>query len=82
MSAATVVVTVYLPFTAVQVPAVTLTLAPAAMTPVGAVGVSVLTTAPVWSLIVTVTPCAAELDGWLPWFVTVVVNVTVCPPDG
>src|SRR4051794_32192675 len=80
-SAATVVVTVYLPFTAVQVPSVADTLPPALMTPPGEL-VSVFTVTPVESLMVTVTPCVALDDGWLPWLVTTVVKVTVLPADG
>ena len=31
---------------------------------------------------VTVTPCEPLLVGWLPWFFSVVVKVTVLPPAG
>ena len=75
------VVTVYLPLTAVQVPSLAETLPPASMTPLGEL-VSVFTVAPVESLMVTVTPCVAARRGWLPWFVTTVVKVTVLPADG
>src|SRR5947209_6017278 len=70
-SAATVVVTVYLPLTAVQVPSLAEMLPPLGMTPLGEL-VRVFTVAPVESLMLTVTPCVALDEGWLPWFVTAV----------
>ncbi len=56
-------VTVYLPLAATQVPAVTVTLPPASMTPEGwLAGLSVLTSAPAWFLIWTVMVCGVALE--------------------
>src|SRR4051812_13708450 len=81
-SVATTVLTEYRPLAAVHVPTVTgAAVAPAAMVPVY-VPLSVLTTVPFWSAIVTVAPWAPPADATVPWLRRVVVNVTVSPADG
>ena len=75
--------TVYLPFTAAQVPRLTgPVVAPASITPVYE-PVSVLTVAPlVASIRVTVMPWAPAAEACVPWFLMATVNVTVLPADG
>src|SRR3954452_5697628 len=81
-SFATTVLTEYRPLAAVQVPTVTgAAVIPAAMAPVY-VPLSVLTTVPFWSAIVTVTPWAPPALATVPWLRSVVVNVTALPADG
>src|ERR1043165_143318 len=82
VSAATVVVTVYLPLTAVQVPIVIAgDEAPAASDSVNEPDMD-LTVVPLVSLTTIVTPCEPEPEAMLPWFLMVAVNVTVEFPLG
>src|SRR5215217_7378920 len=82
-STATVVVTVYLPLTAVHVPMFTGgDVAPAAMVPENE-PVSVRIVAPdVASLRTRVMPCAPDAEATLPWFLMDTEKVTVLPAAG
>src|SRR3954466_4246434 len=80
-STATVVVRPYLPFAAVQVPIVTFADAPTASEPLYD-PVSVFTVAPLLSFSTAVTACAPLAEAMVPWFLMVVVKVTVLPDDG
>ncbi|QYC39130.1 hypothetical protein Nocox_07525 [Nonomuraea coxensis DSM 45129] len=81
-SPASTVLTVYLPSAAVQVPRVTgAVVAPGAIAPL-AEPVRVRTTVPPASTTVSVTPCAAELEATVPWFLIATLNVTVPPAAG
>ena len=75
------VLTVYLPFAAVQVPRRTGAVVwPAAMAPVWE-PVSVLTVAPLASWTVRVMPWAPDAEATEPWFFRATVNVTSSPAE-
>src|SRR5258705_5639204 len=82
VSTATVVVTVYLPLTAVQVPRLSwLEEAPAASAPLNDPLMD-LTVVPLVSLTTMVTACVPDPEAMVPWFLMIVLKLTVLPADG